>query len=381
VTIPRATDENTEQIRAQFSNKAATVYAAAIDLGEASHTAIAKRAGVSRPTVQRYLERLREGGWIAWETGQHTNRYKAASALNGLRSNASNAWSGRLCGQRPDLPSELGFDAVGHFSGESGLSGVELLDLGPGSLTTNQQAPAPRPRGLLGDADRVVEVFVDHLKRRDPDKTISAKRIARFHACAANMLMFRRCTPGQLVGIVAWVFEVHHGTLPFQPYHQFPGCRYPVAVERRITRLAQVDRDFEKILEAMRIETLGSLRPGSTGRGAEGPGITYRGADGPSRRRGLECVKRLHTNTETPAPVVPAASCPTSRRSPRPNTRPDEDSPERMAMWAQLARRCREELVAAQAARGPAPEGSLRARLEQEERNGQPIGPPEGVIP
>jgi hypothetical protein len=43
-----------------------------------------------------------------------------------------------------------------------------------------------------------------------------------------------------------------------------------------------------------------------------------------------------------------------------------------MAMWAELARRQHEKLVAAQAPAGPAPAGSLRARLEQQHQ-------PEGV--
>jgi hypothetical protein len=244
----------------------------------------------------------------------------------------------------------------------------------------------------------VVDAFVEHIRPRT-DRKISDKRIAKFSRSAGDLLSYRDCTPGQLLAMMSWVFDDHHSKLPFQPYHQFPGRRYPVPVERKITRLAQIDRDFEKITEAMRIEAIGKSSPR--------PRRSCRGAETPTPRRGLECVKRLHTNTETPAPVVAAASCPTSRRSRRSNTRP-EDDPYRRAVIAEAERRDEEERVAAQAywegreqtlaedrrnreaVFGPDPEGhgfekakeiSRRNRaIAEMERTGQPIGLPEGAI-
>jgi hypothetical protein len=267
VTLHRATDRNKNnqpgltaserrQLRKQFGDKVAKVCEVALRQGETTHAAIAKKAGVSVPTVKRHLQKLREGGWIKWETAQHTTRYQAPTAVNGPQSGRSN-----------DLPGDQSRGCVGVASSclrEEEHQPVHERSSLQSSLQSKKQRHhreskgRSRPIGIFDpQVTRVVELFGHNVLAVHGGGKIPVWRIKRWVPSAFDLLATDGRPLEQVAEVITWVFARCGGYLPFLPYQHGQLSYSPDA--RKVTRIAQIRENYDDILKAMRPWKITSL--------------------------------------------------------------------------------------------------------------------------
>jgi hypothetical protein len=261
VTLHRATDRNKNnqpgltaselrQLREQLGPRVAKVCEVALRQGETTHAAIAKKAGVSVPTVKRHLQKLREGGWIKWETAQHTTRYQAPTAVNGPQSGRSN-----------DLPGDQSRGCVGAVSSclrEEEHQPVHERSSLQSSLQSKKQRHhrvskgRSRPIGIFDPqvVTWVVELFGHNVLAVHGGDNIPLWRIKRWVPSAFDLLATDGRPLEQVAEVIAWVFARCGGYLPFVPYQHGHLSYSPDA--RKVTRIAQIRENYDDILKAMR---------------------------------------------------------------------------------------------------------------------------------
>jgi|SRR6516225_6012733 hypothetical protein len=208
--------------------------------GQLTHAQIARRARLSRPTVQRCLYRLRDAGWVKWEIGQHGNTYQVASGLSGPQSGASN-----------DAPQSLTTSPSGKGDCASRNIPLHLQD--------------------RWDDRRWLAWFFESYARPTAKRRIDDTRRWKWARTAPRLLKHHRLC--DIAKVLDWIFIKHGGVLPFAvTFTRRKGNhRFKVLSSSKVTNLWMVLDNWERIQEAMVIDEVirrtagGAWRPPAIG--------------------------------------------------------------------------------------------------------------------